>query len=752
MEEILSLASSLATQGQLVPVRVRLKDEKYQLVFGHRRLKAARHIGWNFVDADIVDMSDEQVACASLVENFERRNLSDYETAMALKRMNSSLGLTLKQLGSVIGYSESHVSNLIRMSEMFDEETLAKNTKLVEYLYRISEHHARLLLTIPNLGSRKLALQMTLEQQLSVRDLQRIIHRLRAWFPSDSEKEVRNSHQSIIFGSDRQTNDIQNNIFSQKFKSSYAPNHYRTRSDARRFRIAVAGFGAESNAFSLEVSGDDSVSVLDSSAILSSPSGKVAILEGIIDTLQEKKVEVVPILKVFWKDGTVVSEASYQRYKTEIIGKMKKCDALDGILLDLHGAMKAEITLDPEGELLRELKDVVGDSVPIVCTLDLHANLTDLKFNYADLIFGCKSNPHIDLYETGVRAAQGLIQILEGSIDPHSCLERIQMIGHNVGMSTWAFDASVEEKLPLRKIMLESTELLAARNDLIDISIFIGFPQGDAPEAVVTVLVTGNGIARDSMTLAHTLAKMIWDSRYKFLTVRPMYSVEEGVIRAIGSPTGPVVLVDLGDNAGGGSACDSNVILKELLGKQARDAVVPIRDPEAVKKAFRLGVDGEDYFELGGLIDSRFCKPIRIKAKVKTLSDGRYFVRGPSDCGYGKRKLQFEPCMQMNVGRLAVLLCERIEIIITEGRVGMERDFYKAAGIDPSERKIVVVKSHQAHRASFEGISSGILELDTPGVTNPSFRDLSFRNIGESVFPLNDRTGELLLVSKTSPL
>jgi microcystin degradation protein MlrC len=181
------------------------------------------------------------------------------------------------------------------------------------------------------------------------------------------------------------------------------------------------------------------------------------------------------------------------------------------------------------------------------------------------------------------------------------------------------------------------------------------------------------------------------------------------------------------------------VILEALLRKGAEDAVVAIRDPQAVLEAFSSGVGSTIEIEVGGKIDRRFCRPVKVKARVKTLFDGRYIIRGPHHGGHMTRDhvLPREAWREADVGRTAVLDVDGLEIIISEGRVGMEQDYYKAAGIDPAQRKIVAVKSHQAHRASFERIAYRIIEVDTPGSTSPSYRGLTFKNVPRPVFPLD---------------
>ncbi|MEM2875832.1 MAG: MlrC C-terminal domain-containing protein, partial [Candidatus Bathyarchaeia archaeon] len=304
--------------------------------------------------------------------------------------------------------------------------------------------------------------------------------------------------------------------------------------------------------------------------------------------------------------------------------------------------------------------------------------------------------------------------------------------------STWAYRPEEEAQLPFSRVMKRVSEL-ERQPGLLDISVFIGFPYADIPECLTSVLAISDGNPDLAQNTAERVAKIVWEVRQDFMKVRPLIPVDEAVEAAMNAPSGPIVLVDVADNSGGGAPCDNTVILESLLRKGAEDAVVPLRDPEAVALAMASGVGNIIEVELGGKIDRRFYKPIRVQARVKALFDGKYIVRGPHHGGYETREnlLPKEAWKRVDVGKTALLEVGGIEVIVSEGRVGMEQDYYKSAGVDPAQRKIVVVKSHQAHRASFERIAKQIIEVDTPGSTSPSYRGLTFKNIPRPVFPLD---------------
>ncbi|MGQ9680341.1 MAG: M81 family metallopeptidase [Candidatus Bathyarchaeia archaeon] len=502
------------------------------------------------------------------------------------------------------------------------------------------------------------------------------------------------------------------------------------------FRIAIGGFGAESNAFSIEKAGDESASIVSDESLIHQNRGRKTAIGGFIDVLEVEGASIIPTSKIFWGTTGIVRRESYEKLGSFLLEKIREADA-DGILLDMHGAMLSEDEPDGEGVLLKRIRDLVGEEIPILCVLDIHGNITDLKVQIADAIFGYKTNPHIDLYVRGKKAAETLMRILRREVKPVMRIRRLPMLGHNLGMSTWSPDPETEKRLPFSRIMKRVEQLEDGK--IIDVSVFIGFPYSDTSDSVVTTLAITNCDVNLAQETANRVAAMVWEAREEFLNIRPLVSVEEAVEEGVRSERGPVILVDVGDNSGGGAPCDSTVILQALLCKGVEEAVVPLRDPEAVEKAFKLGPGATIELDVGGKIDGRFSSPVHIKARIKTITDGEYTIRGPHHGGFPtkERVLPREAWSKGYAGRTVLLKAESVEIIISEGRVGMERDYYKSVGVDPEERKIVVVKSAQAHRASFEGIAQKIIEVDTPGPTSASYKGLNFRNIKRPIWPLD---------------
>lgn len=192
---IKSLADSLRKKNLLVPIKVRETGGRYQLIFGHRRVRAARSLGWKTIRGEIVSATDEQMLEMSLAENVVRADLSAYEKAKSMYELSKTFGKNYDEIGSTLGFSKSHVANYIRMLDLFQPKTLEENPDLIPALHQITEHHARVLLRIPDTNARISALRLVLRESLSVRELEQVLRRLKGWFDPNSGTEP----ESVVY-------------------------------------------------------------------------------------------------------------------------------------------------------------------------------------------------------------------------------------------------------------------------------------------------------------------------------------------------------------------------------------------------------------------------------------------------------------------------------------------------------------------------------------------------------------------------
>ncbi len=188
------------------------------------------------------------------------------------------------------------------------------------------------------------------------------------------------------------------------------------------------------------------------------------------------------------------------------------------------------------------------------------------------------------------------------------------------------------------------------------------------------------------------------------------------------------MIADISDNPGGGGSNDGVEILRELLKQDVQDAAVAtIYDPEAVQQAVDAGVGASIQVTLGAKTDSLHGTPIEIEGYVRLLFDGRFQYRGPMTQGaWG------------SVGTSAVLEVLGINVIVSSKRVqSRDPEVFRAAGIDPTEQKVLVVKSAVHFRAAFEPIAAKVIIADAPGLTTLDMSKFDFKRIRRSMFPLD---------------
>lgn len=186
-DKIYALSRSFVEIGLLTKIKVRQKDQRYEIVYGHRRVRAARALGWRTIEAECDHFTDAEMATLSFAENSEREDLSDFERAQTLRRMQDKLSMKLGEISQLTGLSTSHICNYIRMTHLVDSEVLLRDPTLLSDLYKLDEHHARVLLQIPEQDDRISAIRLASSQSLSVRELERIVHKLRSWFRAQSD-------------------------------------------------------------------------------------------------------------------------------------------------------------------------------------------------------------------------------------------------------------------------------------------------------------------------------------------------------------------------------------------------------------------------------------------------------------------------------------------------------------------------------------------------------------------------------------
>lgn len=503
-------------------------------------------------------------------------------------------------------------------------------------------------------------------------------------------------------------------------------------------RIALAGMFHETNTFALEHNERLDAHTLTGQQIVTRTHPKTYI-GGFLEGIARDDIEVIPTVDIHFTHGGLIHADVFDHYAGLIVDAIRDATPLDAVFFALHGAMAAEDPYtDAEGELLRRVREVTGPDIPFVATYDFHNIMSHDEAAQLAAAFPNDTNPHIDSYERGLEAAACLLRILDGDIHPVTRVVHVPIIGPNIGQSTWSHDPDEEERLPLYGLNLVR-EALERTPGVINITVQGGYGYADTPHSCMSVVVTTDNDPALADRLARDMAQRVWDKRQAISDIRPIVTIDDGVRTAMASNEDkPVVLVDLGDDPGSACTADTAAALESLIRHNARDVALTMRDPNVVAAGLQAGIGAELDMHVGSAIDDRFAPPIRVRGRVRLIDDGVYMICGPTHGGWG-REVHRDAWREATVGpRVVLRIGDRIDVIFTSTRhTGKDRDFFKSAGIIFEEKKIIVVKSNQAHRASFDPVISRNIDLATPGASTVDYATLPFRHIPRPLWPLD---------------
>lgn len=484
-------------------------------------------------------------------------------------------------------------------------------------------------------------------------------------------------------------------------------------------KIAIGEVAHETNTFSTEYTTVDFFKQYTwhvGEEILEKHSGVRNFLGGMIDRAQELNIEVVPTFAAHANPSGLITAKAYSSIKMELLSRIKsRLHELDAICLSLHGAGSAEGIDDIEGDLLTSLREITGDGIPIVVTLDLHANVTNKMVMEADILLGVNHYPHIDCYDRGHEAIDLAVKLVNKEINPKMQLVKIPLI----------IPPSTTYISPAKDINDKCWEW-EKHPSVIDCTFFHGFSHTDIPDINVSVISIVNEQENLAKEIAVDVAKDIWEKKDEF--TKEIKSPEEGVIKAMSYESGPIVINETSDNPGGGTPGDGTHLLNALLTfNTVLTTFGSIYDPEAAAIAHKAGENNNIHVRLGGKTDKLHGDPINVTATVVKLSDGRF--THSSMMLKGKK---------VNLGKCARLRIGNVDVIVTSKRSQtFDEQIFKLHDIDITTYRIVALKSSQHFRASFEPIAHEIITVNPPGLSSSNLFDFPYERLERPKYPLD---------------
>jgi microcystin degradation protein MlrC len=442
-----------------------------------------------------------------------------------------------------------------------------------------------------------------------------------------------------------------------------------------------------------------------------------------LDLAEREGAEIVLPIAAGAPPSRPVEDAAY-KHITDAICEAVARGGFDGIMLDLHGAMVTESLEDGEGQFLKRLR-AIDPKTPIAVSLDMHANLYDEIIANATVVTGYRTYPHIDTYETAMLAGEILLRAIRGEIRPVIAWRNEPMLPHVMRQGT---DDHPNKELQHRCAAMSAEGALAA-------SLFTGFPHADITNAGLSAVVVTDGDLKLAEELRDELLGRAWVEREAF--VYKIEPLQQSVARAKAMPApqagdGPIVLLDHYDNCASGGTMDTTVVLAEILRQGLDDvAAFAIYDPAAVKQAIAAGVGAQATLSIGGKIAMPAIPdaspPLTVTGTVKSITNGRFKNRGPMGRG-----------VQMDMGPSVVLDTGAVEIVLISRHVEpSDLNCLVSLGIDPMQKRYVMLKSRIHWRAGLGKFAKAVVECAGVGVCTSDYGQLKFSKVRRPIFPLD---------------
>jgi microcystin degradation protein MlrC len=480
-------------------------------------------------------------------------------------------------------------------------------------------------------------------------------------------------------------------------------------------RILIAECKQEISSFNPKLSTYEDFSVSFGQDLVDCHHGVRNEVGGALRVLEEQPgIEIVPTYSARMNtSGGTLRGADFERIAREFLESIRAATGIDAIFLSMHGSMAAETEHDTEGFLLEETRKIVGETIPIVVSLDLHGVLTDRMLRHSHALVPFHTYPHVDFFETGERAGHLLLRILAGEARPVSARVSIPALVRGDELVT---DTGLFGVFEGHAAQLETSGVA------LSAGMFIGNPFTDVPDLLSNALVVTNGDPERARREATRLAQEFWSVRERLQA--QLTSLEESVRMATESK-GRVVLVDAADATSSGASGDSNAILAALLaGGCSRTVLLPIVDAPAVNAAIAAGVGAGIRTKLGGTVDPGRFKPIAVDAVVRSLSDGWFRSESHGQTWFA--------------GPTAVLQVGTITVVATSRPCNLwDRSLFFANGHDPANFEIVIVKCPHCQPRFFAAKAERLVNVDAPGSASANLRSLGHTRCLRPIYPLD---------------
>tara|TARA_Y100000588_G_scaffold83918_1_gene88510 strand:+ start:2337 stop:3872 length:1536 start_codon:yes stop_codon:yes gene_type:complete len=500
-----------------------------------------------------------------------------------------------------------------------------------------------------------------------------------------------------------------------------------------KFRIATLGIHHETNTFAtnkttmaaFEKSGLQTYAVQRGQQYYDMHKSAQTSMAGFIQASEKHNFELIPLIFAATDPAGTISKQVFDTISGEALQMLRAQGPFDAILINQMGAAVSEEYPDMDGELARRVRKIVGPDIPVAMTLDLHANVSQLMADMTDALVIYKTNPHIDAVPRALDACDLILRMITENWRPAKWLEQPPMI---VGI--FQHDTRVR---PM-KAVIDDLESVLGWPGVVGGSVGQGYPWSDVYENGLACYVLHEDSVDQAKKAAQWVTGRAWSNRkelYKPVGPTPSeavgYALNQASVKS--EKSGPIVLLDVGDNIGAGSSGDSTFLLAEALKQGAKSWLQTIRDPEAIDACLTTGIGKIITVNVGGKTDSIHGKPVQLTGRITRISDGQFEDSGTVHAGW-----RF-----FDAGPTVVIECEEgPTVALVTTRVGnMSREQFYSLGYRPENFEIVVAKGVVSPRPAYQPIAREMIAVNTPGATSGDLSTFKYKNVRKSLYPLD---------------
>lgn len=485
-------------------------------------------------------------------------------------------------------------------------------------------------------------------------------------------------------------------------------------------RVLVGGIWHETNSFSPVRTDLDAFRrylYLEGETVITGSRGTNTEIGGMIAAAPEAGLELIPSIYIGAAPSGMVSRDVIDLLLARLEADIEAAGKLDGVLLALHGAMVAEGIDQADAYVVQAVRDIIGPDLPLVCTIDFHANVEQALVDPADVLIAYKTLPHVDMGARGEDAARIISRLIATGRKPHKVFRKLPIITVPQRQPT--------HESPMREVMAELAEVERDRA-ILTASVIGAFAYCDVPQLGMAILAYGEKTASEAG--ADRLADAVWSRRAQF---KPdLVLPDEAVRRAIAANAGPIFLVEPADNIGGGAPGDGTHLLKALLDGRAREAAVVIWDRGAAADAAKAGVGKRYKGKVGGKTLALHGDPVEIDGTVTFAAPVSY-----------RRDSTWMTGQPADLGLVATVDTGGVKVILTSERaIPFDTLHLRIPGVEPEKAKMVSAKCASAWSGIFGKMAEGHVYVDTPGVCSSNVERMPYTRLERAFYPLDPDT------------